>query len=207
MDTINVINVGGIDKEIEDTVARASGESADSRLDTLEPKVTNEITNRTNADASLQSQIDQIVAPTGTAPNPAEIENARITVHNKTKPTLGEAIRSQVDEIQTFLKDSFQIIDYVTGELTSNGEYKKVYLEPSSQYVIYVYDVVGRFSVFDFKTDGSYTTLLDINSYTGDDSGIFQPVTSSAHSYLRLYGWPGSGTRASAKCIIMNFKC
>lgn len=96
METINVINVGGVDKEIEDTVARASGESADSRLDTLEPKVTQEISDRTNADTLINARIDQIVAPTGEAPNPAEITDARIGADGVTYPNLGNAIRTQI---------------------------------------------------------------------------------------------------------------
>lgn len=57
--------------------------------------ISNETSARQAADNSLQTQIDQIVAPSGTAPNPAEIENARIDVYGVTNSTLGDAIRKQ----------------------------------------------------------------------------------------------------------------
>ena len=68
--------------------------------------VTDEVATRQSADALLQSQIDQLVAPTGTAPNPAEIENARIGADNVTYTTLGEAIRTQVTDVKSALNES-----------------------------------------------------------------------------------------------------
>lgn len=64
-----------------------------------------EISARTSADASLQSQIDQLVAPSGEAPSAAEVQNARIGADGKTYDTLGNAIRGQVGDLTTALKD------------------------------------------------------------------------------------------------------
>ena len=69
--------------------------------------VTDEVATRQSADALLQSQIDQLVAPTGTAPNPAEIENARIGADNVTYTTLGEAIRTQVTDVKSAINVVF----------------------------------------------------------------------------------------------------
>lgn len=89
-DSINTINVGGIDKEVEDTAARTSGTQANSRCTSLESSVSN-----------LAARVEEIIAPTGEAPSPAEIVDARITVENETKNTLGDAIRSQISRLDT----------------------------------------------------------------------------------------------------------
>ena len=62
-----------------------------------------EITSRTNGDANLQAQIDQIVAPSGEAPNPSEIINARIGINNGTYNSLGNAIRNQIKDVRASL--------------------------------------------------------------------------------------------------------
>lgn len=71
--------------------ARLSGDSTEANT-------------RASAISNLQSQINQIIAPSGEAPSSAEVQNARITIDNETKATLGEAIRSQVQE----LRDDFE---------------------------------------------------------------------------------------------------
>lgn len=82
-DSINTINVGGIDKEVEDTVARTSGSNANSRCTTLESSVSN-----------LAARVEEIIAPTGEAPNPAEVVDARIGADGVIYNTLGDAIRN-----------------------------------------------------------------------------------------------------------------
>lgn len=62
-------------------------------------------------DTNLQAQINQLVAPTGTAPNPAEIENARIGADNVTYTTLGDAIRTQVTDLKSDLSDAVDTLD------------------------------------------------------------------------------------------------
>lgn len=59
-----------------------------------------EETARENADTLLQNQIDQIVAPSGEAPNPAEITNARIGYDDTVYSSLGIAIRTQITDIR-----------------------------------------------------------------------------------------------------------
>ena len=60
---------------------------------------------RQSTDNSLQSQINQLVAPSGTAPNPAEIENARIGADGVTYDTLGNAIRTQATNLKSDLAE------------------------------------------------------------------------------------------------------
>jgi hypothetical protein len=67
--------------------------------------INSEASTRASADSNLQSQINQIVAPSGEAPSAAEVQNARIGADNVTYPTLGDAIRGQV----TNLKSAFNL--------------------------------------------------------------------------------------------------
>ena len=54
---------------------------------------------------NLDAQFAQFIAPTGTAPNPAEIENARVGADNVTYTSLGEAIRTQVTDLKSEISD------------------------------------------------------------------------------------------------------
>ena len=71
----------------------------DGKFSTVMADLGAEINARQSGDSLLQSEIDQLVAPTGTAPNPAEIENARIGADGVTYTTLGDAIRTQVGNL------------------------------------------------------------------------------------------------------------
>lgn len=50
---------------------------------------------------SLDTQFQQFIAPTGEAPNPAEITNARVGADGVTYTTLGDAIRTQVTDLKS----------------------------------------------------------------------------------------------------------
>ena len=56
--------------------------------------ISTETSARIAADTNLQTQINQIVAPSGEAPSAAEVQNARIDFYGAQHQTLGEAIRS-----------------------------------------------------------------------------------------------------------------
>ena len=70
----------------------------------LQGNIDSEATTRQSHDSLLQAQIDQLVAPTGTAPSAAEIENARIGADGVTYQTLGSAIRTNDDALKTMLE-------------------------------------------------------------------------------------------------------
>lgn len=86
--------------------AQATGEAI-SGLNTdisgLNTDINTEKLARQSTDNNLQAQIDQLVAPSGTAPNPAEIENARIGADGVTYNTLGNAIRTQLTDLKSDL--------------------------------------------------------------------------------------------------------
>ena len=78
--------------------------------ETVSNNLTREITNRKNADTTLQSQINQIVAPSGEAPSAAEVQNARIGADGVTYDTLGNAIRGQVTDLKSDIDEHSGII-------------------------------------------------------------------------------------------------
>ena len=113
--TINTINVGGVDKEIEDTFARSNSSyainTADSAVEAIE---------------ALTTRVDQIIAPSGQAPNPAEVTDARIGYDGVTYSSLGNAIRNQFEDLEEALKndgtlDIFPLLNTVTSATTFNG--------------------------------------------------------------------------------------
>lgn len=86
---VNTSNIGSLTTQVQNNATN----------------IASEISARQSGDSSLQSQIDQLVAPTGEAPNPAEIENARIGDDGVTYDTLGNAIRTQFSDVKDDLND------------------------------------------------------------------------------------------------------
>lgn len=79
-----------------------------------------EKTARQSADNNLQSQIDELVAPTGEAPSAAEVTNARVGADGVTYPSLGDAIRTQFTNVNGALATGLAFRDRDTSITTSN---------------------------------------------------------------------------------------
>lgn len=65
----------------------------------LQSAINTESSTRATADANLQTQIDQLVAPSGEAPSAAEVENARIGTDGTVYATVGDALRAQIKAV------------------------------------------------------------------------------------------------------------
>ena len=110
---INADNLNHIEQGIESAHNQMAINTSD--IETLTTQVqgntsniASEISARQSGDSSLQSQIDQIIAPSGEAPSAAEVENARIAaiaVGGETYDTLGNAIRGQVTKLNDDLNE------------------------------------------------------------------------------------------------------
>lgn len=109
--------------------AIANEVTARTNADTaINEAISTEATNRANGDALLQNQIDEIVAPTGEAPNPAEIVNARIGYDNVTYTSLGDAIRTQIEDV-------YDEIDGITEPTRNIWKFDRSYnLNPSQMF-------------------------------------------------------------------------
>ena len=103
---INADNLNHMEQGIESAhnqigVNTSNIESLTTQVQNNATNIASEISARQTTDSSLQSQIDQLVAPTGEAPTPAEIENARIGDDGVTYDTLGNAIRGQFSDVKS----------------------------------------------------------------------------------------------------------
>lgn len=151
-----------------------------------ESDLLNEITQRINGDANLQSQINQIIAPSGEAPSTAEVENARIGADNVTYATLGDAIRNQVNNINEVIDptidktlgfDISQEFMWQNGRFATdtgglvNSSYQictpfyfaypyiqKILVNDGYEFTLFAFDKTSRAYVGVLKDDGSFGT-------------------------------------------------
>lgn len=98
-----------IEADNTENAARAAADTA------IRNSISAEASTRANQDTSLQAQINQLVAPTGSAPSAAEVQNARIGVDGVTYNTLGDAIRTQVTNL------NIEIVNGIGDETTSSA--------------------------------------------------------------------------------------
>ena len=145
----------------------------------LQSQINTEALTRQSTDNNLQAQINQLVAPSGTAPNPAEIENARIAASvmgGQTYDTLGNAIRGQVTNLKSDIdeilikginlfnpEDATQSawIDNTTGEVISDTDNYWVsdFLPNDHEYI----GTLGVIRVWYYNDDKSYRTTSSAN--------------------------------------------
>lgn len=96
-------------RQTEDATSRAYADSLNTAREAAEQAIIGSVDTeraaRVSADSNLQTQINELVAPTGEAPSAAEVQNARIGANGTTYSSLGEAIRGQVGDLQTWLGD------------------------------------------------------------------------------------------------------
>ena len=132
-----------------------------------------EVTARSTADALLQSQIDQLVSPSGEAPSAAEVENARITWYGKTESTLGNAIRKQTSDIADAISKS-NIID------------KGVFVATSNYAHVFKFFPVKAGNILKFSTDS--TAKAGISTRQGDGTVIqsFSPIDANSSSIVTI---------------------
>ena len=180
-------------------------ETADA---TLQGNIISEVATRASADSNLQSQINQIVAPSGEAPSAAEVQNARVGANGITYDTLGNAIRTQVQNLENESRDIIrgltEVSGYVpiffeqgsvntnTGALSDNANYirsNSVPVTPETQYTIYLTNntgvVIGPAVVY-YKADGTYlSSKTDLgNKPIGESVFTLTPPTNAY--YLRF---------------------
>lgn len=100
-----------------------------------------EASTRAAQDAILQSEINELIAPSGEAPSAAEVQNARIGADGVTYTSLGDAIRGQVGDINTLLTNSTMVSRGVIpantdiNNLKTSGMYTASDVETTNTYV------------------------------------------------------------------------
>lgn len=86
-------------------------------------QISQEASTRSQQDAVLQAEIDQIIAPSGEAPSAAEVQNARIGADGKTYDTLGNAIRTQVSDLKNALSEVTTAVAEIDSLTFTTGYY------------------------------------------------------------------------------------
>ena len=131
-------------------------------IDQLNTNLAAEVAARQAADASLQSQINQLIAPEGAAPSAAEVENARVGADGTVYPTLGDAIRGQVTDVKSAIQYQATLnsgyIVYHSGEIKSSSSrhYSEFPVSEGMQ-VIYKFPTAAySFGLAFYNTAGKY---------------------------------------------------
>ena len=156
-----------------------------------------------NTDASLQSQIDQLIAPEGAAPSAAEVENARVGADGTVYPTLGDAIRGQVTDVKSQLNSELgyevtttETVTYTDGyaigtaaanlgqvvESSSNSVSNKISLDNVVRLKCYYYQGTNPYgSYFFYDSNDGY---ISHNTIGNSSDAITIPQNAS---YMRYY--------------------
>lgn len=113
-DSINTINIGGIDKEVEDTTARNGATSAAARLTTVESNIQN-----------LSARVDELsTLPEGSTTGDAELVDIRVGEDDIIYQNAGTAVRTQVANAKEYTKNTYDSSMGAFQNLLGKNEYK-----------------------------------------------------------------------------------
>lgn len=167
--------------------------TADTNLQSqISAEVSSEASARTAADTNLQSQINQIVAPSGEAPSAAEVQNARIGADGVTYSTLGDAIRTQNNNIKNSVSPDINSIANIADELYENS-YKQTASVEAVRYqynnIVYAFVAGKRYKIKVTRSEAATDCIL-IASANGDQyvdtniAAIIPGSTSITFAYV-----------------------
>lgn len=114
-DNLNHIEQGISNAHSDIAVNTQNIESLTTQAQNNANNIASEISARQSADSVLGARIDNIISPTGTAPNPDEIVDARVGADGVTYTNLGTAIRTQVTDLKS---DNSKLTEFFD---TTNG--------------------------------------------------------------------------------------
>lgn len=145
----------------------------------------------------LDAQFQQFIAPSGEAPNPAEIENARVGADGVTYDTLGEAIRTQFTDVKSALFDTFSGSGYwkqgtppsswtngsriTTKDYVNDSDFIGITLPTGWYGNLYAWD--GDTYKGFYETGGTWNSSLDSSSYIRETTWFFKDVLEANPTY------------------------
>lgn len=112
-------------------------ETADSALSDA---ITAETNARAGADTLINARIDEIIAPSGEAPSPAEVTDARIGANGVTYTSLGSAIRSQVTNLQDAILENLNDVINCEGIGIKSFDLVVGMYDPTTETISHTYD-------------------------------------------------------------------
>lgn len=179
-------NMNIIDKAVGN--AQADITSLKSGVSSLRSNLDSEITNRINADNLLEARVDELVAPSGEAPSEAEVQDARIGLYGITYPSLGNAIRDQVDKISETTVNL-----WTGGDVICEGpvDFRDALFLPAGTYTIS--SKINRASQSNcrlvFFADYLYHKMADPYISSGDRGQTTFTLDQDCH-HIRFYSGP-----------------
>lgn len=160
--------------------AKATGDA----ISEVNGAIGNEASTRQSADANLQTQINQIIAPSGEAPSAAEVQNARIGAppESTVYPTLGDAIRGQVTDLKsnlTFGGYTDIITEWVDGYRIANNSSTLGTPSPNADWR-YFKVACQEGDIFNITADGNNTNNYRAWSFVDSSDNIINRSASSS---------------------------
>lgn len=143
----------------------------ENALSTTNANLASEISARTNADTLINKRIDELIAPSGEAPNPQEIIDARIGADNVTYDTLGDALRGQVTTLKMTLENE--------ETLFYNGVTKNAIINSDGSVVQNNY-----YFTSDFIEVNENIGTVEVYNKTGASSTIISAYYDSSKNYI-----------------------
>lgn len=189
------INAANIAENADDIAAETSARiSADLAL---QANISSETAARTSQDSVLQAEINQLVAPTGSAPSAAEVQNARIGADGVTYSTLGGAIRTQVNDLNTKIEYNARVLESATENVIDQSHLlENVGWAESSGDFYGPINNIYRFQIapITIKPTTQYTLSLSAYNESGQatgPTGLIVYIMYTDGSYIGIY-YPNS---------------
>ena len=166
-------------------------EALTDEVSARELAISNEASARASADTTINARIDNIIAPSGEAPSAAEVTDARVGADGKTYSSLGNAIRSQINDLSQVTDNVWDGEYYGGYYLNNNGVISstslavftsgKISIDASTEYIV-------------VNSYGGTAYYVHIGQYAADDTflGFFGYInngiikTASNAAYLRF---------------------
>ena len=208
---INADNLNHMEQGIESAhnqidVNTSNIESLTTQVQNNATNIASEISARQTTDSSLQSQIDQLVAPTGEAPTPAEIENARIGDDGVTYDTLGNAIRGQFSDLKSEISEVLDdniLFQSASETVTGSGTYVNKNIDitdgivAGQKYTLKIGSIVGGTSSYlvYLRTVDANNTIIENQSSGSATTNATCSITATAETAkLRITLYPATTT-------------
>lgn len=129
-----------MEDDTEDWTAAVAAEATARQTadNTLQGNIDSEASSRSAADSALSTRINNIIAPSGEAPSIEEVIDARLGYDGNVYPSLGDAIRTQVGNINNATGKYYTIQNgsYVNKKWTDTGYSVFIEVIPGSAYSI-----------------------------------------------------------------------
>ena len=209
--------VAAVETEKNERIAAVNAEATARQTadNTLQGNINSEASTRASADSNLQSQINQIIAPSGEAPSAAEVENARVAYDGETFPTLGGAIRAQVNNLHVLIdligsNNITPLFNQIQKAQSDINNVEDSLIDKFEDFLLVTqykdYPVINNNNdaILDNNGNGLLARVIGVNVDDSFTSELFPPSAKAVSEnyedkfdykkYLYIYGWDNYST-------------